>query len=58
MRKTSRVTNRVYWVTWSYKGGVWQTVRAYADNKAQAKRAAKNQFGNDIVIHDVELCEE
>lgn len=40
-----RKTNRVYLVTWSYPGGGWCTVRAYVDTKAQARTAAKNQYG-------------
>lgn len=52
-----RKTNRVYLVTWSYPGGGWDVVRAYADTKAQARKAAKDQFGSCIEIHDIELWE-
>lgn len=47
-----RRTNRVYLVTWSYPGGAWDVVRAYVDTKA-----AKDHFGSDIEIHDIELWE-
>ena len=50
-------TNRVYLVTWSYPGGGWDVVRAYVDTKAQARKAAKDQFGSGIEIHDIELWE-
>lgn len=53
-----RKTNRVYIVTWSYPGGAWNVARAYVDTKKQAIKGAKNQFGTDIEIHDVELLEE
>lgn len=53
-----RKTNHIYLVTWSYPGGMWNVVRAYVDTKAQARRAAKNQFGGNIEIHDIELWEE
>ncbi len=53
-----RKTNRVYLVTWSYPGGMWDVARAYVDTKAQASRAAKNQFGENIEIHEIELWEE
>lgn len=52
-----RKTNRVYLVTWSYHGGGWDVVRAYVDTKAQARKAAKDQFGSGIEIHDIELWE-
>lgn len=52
-----RKTNRVYLVTWSYPGGVWDVVRAYVDTKTQARKAAKDQFGSGIEIHDIELWE-
>lgn len=52
-----RRTNKVYLVTWSYPGGAWNVVRAYVDTKAQAKKAAKDQFGSGIEIHDIELWE-
>jgi len=55
--KPMRRTNRVYLVTWSYPGGGWCTVRAYVDTKAQARTAAKNQYGSHIEIHDIELWE-
>lgn len=53
-----RKTNRVYLVTWSYPGGMWDVARAYVDTKAQASRAAKKQFGENIEIHEIELWEE
>lgn len=52
-----RRTNKVYLVTWSYPGGAWNVVRAYVDTKAQARKAAKVQFGSGIEIHDIELWE-
>lgn len=52
-----RKTNRIYLVTWSYPGGAWDVVRAYVDTKAQARKAAKDQFGSCIEIHDIELWE-
>lgn len=52
-----RKTNRVYLVTWSYPGGAWDVVRAYVDTKAQARKAAKDHFGSNIEIHDIELRE-
>ena len=54
---TMRKTNKVYLVTWSYPGGAWNVVRAYVDTKAQARKAAKDQFGSGIEIHDIELWE-
>lgn len=48
-----RRTNKVYLVTWSYPGGAWNVVRAYVDTKAQARKAAKVQFGSGIEIHDI-----
>ena len=48
-----RKTNRVYLVTWSYPGGGWCTVRAYVDTKAQARTAAKNQYGPHIEVHAI-----
>lgn len=53
-----RKTNRLYLVTWSYPGGAWYTARAYVDTKAQARKAAKDQFGSNIEIHDIELWED
>lgn len=51
MRKTSRI----YLVTWSYPGGAWYTARAYVDNKVQARKVARDQFGTNIEIHNIEL---
>ena len=53
-----RKTNRVYLVTWSYPGGAWNVSRVYADTKAQARKASKDQFGSTIEIHEIELWEE
>lgn len=44
-----RRANKVYLVTWSYPGGAWNVVRAYVDTKAQARKAAKVQFGYEAV---------
>ena len=52
-----RKTNRVYLVTWSYPGGAWDVVRAYVDTKAQARAAAKNQYGPHIEVNAIELWE-
>ena len=57
MNDESRKTNRIYLVTWSYPGGPWDVAWAYVDNKTQAKRAAKHQFGSHIEIQDIELWE-
>ena len=50
-----RKTNRIYLVSWSYPGGMWDVAWAYVDTKAQARKAAKDQFGANIEIHYIEL---
>lgn len=58
MKQRIYLKQHIYLVTWSYPGGAWNHVRAYVSTKEQARKAAYDQFGKNIVIHDVELWEE
>jgi len=45
---------KVYYVVYSFGSYDYEHTHVYADSKREVRKILKNQFGSNVVIHEIE----